>query len=126
MCISAALARSKIWWRPAPTARNFAMRITRDMIVELRLKLKSIRIPMVGPANVSRNNQGVVKNTSIPESTLSKKHNSVNYLIVREAAAASILRVAKEDTVSNLADSLTKLQPLNRKRELLGHLLYDY
>ncbi|KAL7539628.1 hypothetical protein ACHAWF_006464 [Thalassiosira exigua] len=62
-------------------AELVAMRIARDMIVELRLKLKSIGIPMVGPANVFCNNQGVVKNTSIPESTLSKKHNSANYHI---------------------------------------------
>ncbi|KAL7533508.1 hypothetical protein ACHAWF_004526, partial [Thalassiosira exigua] len=79
-------------------AELVAMRIARDMIVELRLKLKSIGVPMVGPANVFCDNQGVVKNTSIPESMLSKKHNSINYHIVREAAAAGILRVAKEDT----------------------------
>ncbi|KAL7527793.1 hypothetical protein ACHAWF_002307 [Thalassiosira exigua] len=109
-------------------AELVAMRIARDMIVELRLKLKPIGVPMVGPANVFCfcNNQGVVKITSIPKSTLSKKHNSVTYHIVREAAAAGILRVAKEDTASNLADALTKLQTLDRKRELLGNLLYDY
>ncbi|KAL7524611.1 hypothetical protein ACHAWF_001020, partial [Thalassiosira exigua] len=72
-------------------AELVAMGITRDMIVELRLKLKPIGVPMVGPANVFFDNQGLVKNTSIPESTLSKKHNSVNYHIVREAAAAEIL-----------------------------------
>ncbi|KAL7555129.1 hypothetical protein ACHAWF_018764 [Thalassiosira exigua] len=86
------------------------MRIARDTIVKLRLKLKSIGIPMVGPANVFYDNQGVMKNTSNPESTLSKKHNHVNYHMVREAAAAGILRVAKEETDSNLADTLTKLQ----------------
>ncbi|KAL7537428.1 hypothetical protein ACHAWF_005758, partial [Thalassiosira exigua] len=73
-------------------AELVATRIARDMIVELRLKLKSIRVPMVGPANVFFDNQRVVKNRSIPESMLSKKHNSVNYHIVREAAAAGILR----------------------------------
>ncbi|KAL7526240.1 hypothetical protein ACHAWF_001690, partial [Thalassiosira exigua] len=80
-------------------AKLVAMRIARDMIVELRLKLKSIGVPMVGPANLFCNNQGVlVMNTSIPKSLLSKKHNSVNYHIVHEAAAAGILRIAKEDT----------------------------
>ncbi|KAL7549949.1 hypothetical protein ACHAWF_013200 [Thalassiosira exigua] len=107
-------------------AELVAMRIARDMIVELRLKLKSIGIPMKGPANVYCDNQGVVKSTSIPKSTLSKKLNSINYHIVREAAAAGILRVAKEDTESNLADALTKLQTYGQKRALLGVLLYDY
>ena len=35
-------------------------------------------------------NRGVVKNASIPESTLMKRHNSINYQAVREAAAADI------------------------------------
>ncbi|KAL7546831.1 hypothetical protein ACHAWF_010153 [Thalassiosira exigua] len=52
------------------------MRIARDIIVELQLKLKSIGVPMVGQANVFCNNQGMVKNKSIPESTLSKKHRA--------------------------------------------------
>jgi hypothetical protein len=34
---------------------------------------------------------GVVKNVSIPESTLMKKHNAINYHAVREAVAAGIL-----------------------------------
>ena len=103
-----------------------AMRICRDMIVELRIKLKSIGVPLLGPTDVYCDNQGVVKNVSIPESTLSKKHNQINYHVVREAAAAGILRVAKEDSDTNLADPLTKLMPYSRKHELLGRIQYDY
>ena len=103
-----------------------AARIARDMIVELRIKLKLFGVPLLGPTNVFCDNNGVVKNTSIPESTLSKKHNSINYHVVREAAAAGILRVGKEDTKTNLADALTKLLPYSRKMDLLGCLLYDY
>ena len=50
-----------------------------------------------------------MKNVSIPESTLMKKHNAINYHAVREAAAAGILRVGKEDGETNLADLLTKV-----------------
>ena len=103
-----------------------AMRIARDLAVKTRLKLKSIGVPLMGPANIYCDNQGVVKNTSIPESTLSKKHNAINYHVVREAAAAGILRVAKEDTETNLADALTKLLSYTRKAGLLGQILYDY
>ena len=103
-----------------------AMRIARDLIVETRLKLKSIGCPLVGPTNMYCDNQGVVMNTSVPESTLSKKHNSINYHIIRESAAAGILRVGKEDTASNLADALTKLLPYARKMELLKFVIYDY
>ena len=79
-----------------------------------------------GPADVYCDNQGVVKNTSIAESTLSKKHNAVNYHIVREAVAADAMRVGKEDTNTNLADALPKILPYSRKKDLLGCLLYDY
>ena len=102
-----------------------AMRQARDLIVELRIKLKSIGVPIIGPADLMCDNQGVVKNTSIPESTLAKKHNSINYHIVRESAAAGILRVGKEDTETNCSDALTKLIPYDRKKKLLGPFLYD-
>jgi hypothetical protein len=65
-------------------------------------------IPIKGPAYVYCDNQGVAKNASIPESVLSKKHNAINYHAVREAVAANILRVAKEDSTTNVADLLTK------------------
>ena len=86
-----------------------AMRLERDFIVEMKIKLKMFGVPIGGPANVYCDNKGVVSNTSISESTLTKKHNSINYHVIREAAAAGILRVAKENTLSNLADVLTKL-----------------
>ena len=57
---------------------------------------------------------------------MSKKHNTVNYHIVREAVAADAMRVGKEDTDTNLADALTKILPYSRKKELLGCVLYDY
>ena len=59
-----------------------AMRQVRDKIVELRIKCKSIGLRLVGPSEVLCDNQGMGKNTSIPEPTLSKKHNAVNYHIV--------------------------------------------
>ena len=102
-----------------------AMRIARDQIVALRIKLKMFGVPLKGPTNVYCDNRGVVLNTSVPTSTLNKKHNSINYHVVREAAAAGILRVMKEDTETNMADALTKLLPHDRHSELLS-FLYDY
>jgi hypothetical protein len=99
-----------------------AMRIARDLIYALRIKLKSFGIPINGPANMYGDNASVVKNTSIPESTLNKKHNSINYHIVRESVAAKIMRIGKEDTKTNIADAFTKLLHTDRKRELLKFL----
>ncbi|KAL7530471.1 hypothetical protein ACHAXR_003513 [Thalassiosira sp. AJA248-18] len=87
----------------------------------------SIGVPLKGQTNVHCDNLvGVVKNTSIPESTLSKKHNSINYHVVREAAAAGLLRIGKEDTETNIADAMTKLLAYSRKQGLLGPLLWHY
>ena len=102
-----------------------ALRNAKDVIVALRYKLRMFGIPLEGPAQVYCDNQGVVKNTSIPESVLSKKHNAINYHAVREAAAAGVLQVHKEDTATNLADLFTKVLPVDRRRELMGSILYN-
>jgi hypothetical protein len=65
------------------------------------------------------------KNTSIPELTLSKKHSAINYHIIREAVAAGIIRVGKEDTLTNIADVFTKHVPFTRKYQLLSSFLLD-
>ena len=54
-------------------------------------------VPLDGPTDVMCDNQGVVKNKNLPQMALGKKHNAVNYHVVREAAAAGILGVGKED-----------------------------
>jgi hypothetical protein len=101
-----------------------AMRVANDLIAALRIKLKLFGVPITGPANVLCDNQGVVKNTSIPESTLMKKHNAINYHIIREAAAMGMLRVGKEDTETNLADLLTKMLNRPRRLKLLLSIMY--
>ena len=103
-----------------------ALSIYRYLIVELRIKLKSIRVPLIGPTDIYCDNQGVVKNICIPESMLNNNRKSINYHVVREAAASGILRVGTEDTSTNLADPLKKLMPYSRNNELLGQILYDY
>jgi hypothetical protein len=101
-----------------------ALRVARDLIAALRIKLKLFGVPLDGPASVMCDNQGVVKNTSIPESTLTKKHNAINYHIIREAAAMGMLRVGKEDTETNLADLLTKILSEPRRVKLLASIMY--
>ena len=103
-----------------------ALKIARDMIVEIIIKLKIFVVPFVGQENIFLDKNGVVKNTSIPESTNSKKHDAINYHFVRKANAYGIMHVKKEDRETNLADPLTRLIPYLRKQELLGCLIYDY
>ena len=101
-----------------------AMQIAKDMAIALRYKLRMFGIPIDGPADIFCDNQGVVKNTSLPESVLSKKHNVINYHAVREAVTAGIMRVAKEDGETNLADLLTKSLNLLKRKRLLGCMTY--
>ena len=44
---------------------------------------------------------------------------------VREAAAAGILRVGKEDTATNIADLFTKMLHRERRNELLSQFTYS-
>ena len=76
-----------------------AMKTAIEMIEGLRYKLRMFGIPIDGP-------QAVTMNCSIPDSTLKKKHHSIAYHRNREAVAAGTVRIAKEDTETNLADVL--------------------
>jgi hypothetical protein len=99
-----------------------AMRVARDLTVALRIKLKMFGVPIDGPADFFCDNDSVVKNTSIPTSMLAKKHNSVNYHIIRESAADA--RVAKILTGRNYSDALTKILPMCKRINLLNSLPY--
>jgi hypothetical protein len=68
-----------------------ALRIATETIKALRYKLRMMGIPLDGPANVLVDNDSVVKNSTIPLSTLQRKHNSIRYHCVRESVAAGIL-----------------------------------
>ncbi len=105
-------------------AEMVAMRVARDLTVALRIKLKMFGVPIDGPADFYCDNDSVVKNTSVPTSMLAKKHNSVNYHIIRESAAAGILRVAKIPTEFNKSDALTKVLAMYKRNELLNDVLY--
>ena len=101
-----------------------AMRISIEMIEGLRYKLRMLGVPIDGGCNVFCDNNGVVLNTTVPESKLKKKHAAVNYHRVRESIAAGTIRVAKEDTKTNLADVFTKLLDGVTLRFLMLRLLW--
>ena len=82
-----------------------------ELTEALRYKLRMFGAPIDGATNVFCDNEAVYKNTSLPESTLKKKHHSIAYHRCREAVAAGTVRVAKEGTKTNLADLFTKILP---------------
>ena len=101
-----------------------AMRIAIEMIEGLRYKLRMMGILIDGPCNVFCDNNAVVINSRSPESMLKKKHAAINYHRTREAVASGTIRIAKEDTATNLADILTKCLPGPTLRELISRILW--
>ena len=101
-----------------------ALRISVDLVEALRYKLRMFGIPIDGPASILCDNRSVVTNTTAPESTLKKKHNSINYHRCREAQAADTVSVAWVDTKWNLADLATKVLPGPQRAHLLRMILW--
>ena len=101
-----------------------AMKQAIEIVKALRYKLRMFGIPMDGPANLYCDNEAVFKNVAMPSSVLNKKMHSISYHFCREAVAAGIVRVAKEDTTTNLSDLFTKVLPKARRDELLDKFMY--
>jgi hypothetical protein len=101
-----------------------AMKTAVDLIEALRYKLRMMGVAIDGPTSIFCDNEAVVKNTTMPESTLKKKHNSIAYHRVREALAAQFVRIAKEDGETNLADGLTKCLPGPRLKDIFSSILW--
>ena len=101
-----------------------AMKRGVEMIEALRYKLRMFGVSLDGPASIFCDNEAVYKNTSIPESVLSKKHHSIAYHRCREAVAALTVRIAKEGTNTNLADLFTKLMTELKRDGLLDCFTY--
>ena len=101
-----------------------AMKTAVEHIEALRYKLRMFGIPIEGPTNVFCDNEAVFKNTTIPDSTLKKKHTTICYHRAREAVAACTMWVAKEGTATNLADLFTKPLMDSRRAFLLDRFTY--
>ena len=74
----------------------------------LRYKLRMMGIPCDGPSHIYGDNQSVLANTMMPDSTLKKKSQSIAYHLVREGSARGEWRTAYVNTHDNEADLLTK------------------
>lgn len=100
------------------------MKTAVKLLQGLRAKLRWFGIPLDGPANVYGDNEAVVRSTQNPVSTLSKKHNAIAFHKCREAVASEMIRVAKEDTETNLSDLLTKPLAQARREKLIDCFMY--
>ena len=92
----------------------------------LRYKLRMMGVPISGPTYFFGDNQSVIKNATIPESTLKKKSNAIAYHFVHEAMAMDEMLMTYIESKWNLADLMTKLLPASDQRtKLVRGVLYD-
>jgi hypothetical protein len=68
-------------------------------------------IPLDGPGYMYCDNNLMVCNTTMPESTLKKKLNSIAYHCVHEAVGMGEIIITYEPTETNISDLMTKALP---------------
>ena len=66
---------------------------------------------------IEGDNQSELANTTIPDSTLKKKSQSIAYHFIREGVARDEWRTAYIKSINNDADLLTKVLPFGKKRK---------
>ena len=85
-----------------------AGRTAKEQIVDLRLTLRYLGVPFVGPSFLFGDNESVVKTANNPDAKMMKRHNALSYHAVREAMAAKYLRFHHVRSGLNPADILSK------------------
>jgi hypothetical protein len=92
----------------------------------LRYKLRMMGVPVDGPTYMYADNMSTIHNSSVPESKLKKKNNSIAYHAVREAVAMGEVLVAYIPSADNIADLMTKVLPRgDRRNKIINILLWD-
>jgi hypothetical protein len=104
-----------------------AMKQCCEYLRGLRYKLRMMGFPCDNPVYIQGDNQSVLANTTMPNSTLKKKNQSIAYHFIREGAARDEWRTSYVNTHENEADLLTKLLPTGPKwvgfaRRMLHHI----
>ena len=85
-----------------------AGRLAVEQIMELRYMFVMLGVPIDGPTYLFGDNMSMVTSSTVPSSSLKKRHNILSYHCVREAVAADIVRVIHIPGTENPADVLTK------------------
>jgi hypothetical protein len=82
-------------------------RIAREIILEVRYMLQSLRVALDGSAFMLEDNMSVVMNTTVPSSVLKKNHNAIANHWIREANSAKIMRFSYIKSEENVSRDLT-------------------
>ncbi len=80
-----------------------------DTLRGLKYKLMMMGIAIDGATHIYGDNMSVIKNTSMPESTLNKKSNAVCYHAVTESVAMGKTNTTHLPGAENPVDLMTKV-----------------
>ena len=97
-----------------------------EYIRGLQYKLRMMGIPVELPTYIFADNQSVLKNSTLPHSTLKKKSSSIAFHFVREGTARDEWRLTYLNTHLNPSDMLTKSLPGGEKRTLFTSFILHY
>jgi len=100
-----------------------AMKQATEYVRGLRYKLRMFGIPCEDPTFIYGDNQSVLANTSVPDSQLKKKSNSIAYHFVRDGCARDEWRTTYVNTHDNPADLMTKPLSAGEKRTKFVRML---
>ncbi len=78
-----------------------------------------------GVTHIYGDNMSIIKNNSLPESTLNKKSNTVCYHAVRESVATGETLTTHIPGAENPANLMTKVLSGSKRQYLVRNLLHD-
>ena len=85
-----------------------AARIAVERLIELRLTLRYLGVPIRETDYMFGDNESVVNSATLPHAKLHKRHNALSFHRVREAIASKIVQFHHIPGVTNPADILSK------------------
>ena len=83
-------------------------RIAVEQIMEIRYMLRALGVPVKGRSYLFADNMSTITSSTIPSSSLKKRHNMLSYDRVREAIATGVIHLIHIPGTENPADVLTK------------------
>ena len=95
-----------------------------EQIINLCNTLCCSGAPIRAKSHVFGDNQSVITSSTLPHSTLNKRHNALSYHRVREAVASGILEFHKIEGSKNPADVVSKHWGYQQVQSLLKPLLF--
>jgi Reverse transcriptase (RNA-dependent DNA polymerase) len=99
-------------------------RVAVDHIMGTRASLRAMGVPIERTSWLLGDNQSVITQSTVPSSTLTKRHNALAYHRVRWAVAAGIIKFVKIPGSENVSDALTKFLAYHEAWPLLKPVLF--